>query len=524
MLVRLAAKKPNDAPNDPTPAMPRPNPKSLDLDTMPRPRVRLAALVFFAMALLGLTISGIASWLLLGQAASASMAPSVQAAMTPTTVYLLLGATTLSWVTAGSFAWLAIRQLQDQITLLAESRQRNRAIVDNMVDGAIHIDGNGRMVALNRAAEQMFEYESRSLRGEAFSMLLARGDHKGIDRLLREGSRYSADKRLVSNAYEVSGKRKSGEEFPLYLAISEVKTGGYRVFTAIARDLTETHRRMAELAEARDQAMAADMAKSQFLAVMSHEIRTPMNGILGMLDLLRDGSLTQQQKGFLDTAEESSNTLLAIINDILDLSKIEAGKLDLQAIDFDLRTNVEEVTALVASNAVNKEIEIASSVERNVPEQVRGDPYRIRQILLNLLGNAVKFTQQGEVLVHVSARSDEHDKLLIRIEVRDTGIGIDPEIAKKLFHPFTQADASTTRRFGGTGLGLVISKRLVNLMGGEIGVDSKPNQGSTFWFTLSLAKAENPIQRFNRDLRGVKMLIVDDNATNRLILENDLGN
>lgn len=249
-----------------------------------------------------------------------------------------------------------------------------------------------------------------------------------------------------------------------------------------------------------------------------------MNGILGMLDLLRDGSLTQQQQDFLDTAEKSSNMLLSIINDILDLSKIEAGKLDLQDIEFDLRASVEEVTALVASNARDKPIEVASFVERDVPDQVRGDPYRIRQVLLNLMGNAVKFTQDGEVVAHVSVQQDGAQGLLVRVQVRDTGIGIAPDVAEKLFQPFTQADASTTRRFGGTGLGLVISKRLVNLMGGEIGVDSTASQGSTFWFTVRLARSESPPQRTERDLRGAKVLIVDDNATNRLILENYLRN
>jgi PAS domain S-box-containing protein len=493
-----------------------------------------AAWVFSAAALLGCGISGFASWLLM------PTATTLQAEVTPTTVYLLFAAMTLLWVTAASVAWLVIRRLQDQVELLAESRERNRAIVDNMVDGAIHIDGNGRLVALNRAAEQMFGYQSQGLRGKALATLLAPGDHSDIDHLLSEGSRHPADKRVVSNAFEVTGKRNNGEAFPLYLAISEVKTGGYPVFTAIARDLTETRRRIAELAEARDQAMAADKAKSQFLAVMSHEIRTPMNGILGMLDLLRDGSLSQRQQEFLDTAEQSSNMLLSIINDILDLSKIEAGKLELQAIDFDLRTHVEEVTALVASDAVNKAIEIASFVEPDVPEQVRGDPYRVRQILLNLMGNAVKFTQQGEVLAHVSAQSDDHG-LLIHVKIRDTGIGIDPQVATRLFQPFTQADTTTTRRFGGTGLGLVISKRLVNLMGGEIGVASKPNQGSTFWFTLRLAEAGRPIQQHDRDLRGVsmtqptarspttrregpqprfraKLLVAEDNAVNQKVV------
>ena len=480
-----------------------------------RRSIRLGTLAFLAAALLGV----MASWMLL--AAAAYHLPLDVASATPR---LLLGISAVSWLLAGTVAWLVVRGLRMQVAVLAESRERNRAIVDNMVDGAIHVDGNGRLVAMNDAAERMFGYASSAVRGEPLSLLLAedlpaarRGAGRGAPRPHKQGA-------LAGGAYEVAGRRRDGTTFPLYLAVSEVSSGAYPVFTAVARDMTETRRQMAELAEARDQAMAADRAKSQFLAVMSHEIRTPMNGILGMLDLLRDGSLSQQQMDFLDTAEKSSNILLSIINDILELSKIEAGKLDLQDIDFDLRTSVEEVTALVASNARDKDIEVASFVEHDVPAQVRGDPYRVRQVLLNLMGNAVKFTEQGEVVAHVTVLQGGDDEALVRMQVRDTGIGIEPGVAETLFQPFTQADTSTTRRFGGTGLGLVISKRLVSLMGGEIGVDSTPGEGSTFWFTLRLAMAESPPQRSEHDLRGVKVLIVDDTATNRLILENYLGN
>jgi PAS domain S-box-containing protein len=374
---------------------------------------------------------------------------------------LLLGFSTLAWIMAATAVWLIIRGRRQQIALLVESRERNRAIVDNMVDGAIHIDGDGRLVALNSTAERIFAWSSAEPRDKPLTTLLAHCNQEHVDGLLHSQIPEPRNQDASNRAHELIGRRQDGTEFPLYLAISQVQTGGFPVFTAIARDLTDTHRQMAELAEARDQAMAADRAKSEFLAVMSHEIRTPMNGILGRLELLRDGTLSQQQLDFLDTAEKSSNTLLSIINDILDLSKIEAGKLDLQDIEFDLRASVEEVTALVASNARDKLIEVASFVERDVPSQVRGDPYRIRQVLLNLMSNAVKFTEDGEVVVHVSAKPDEGQGLIIRVQVRDTGIGIEPEVAEKLFQPFTQADASTTRRFGRTGLGLVISKRLI---------------------------------------------------------------
>lgn len=416
-----------------------------------------------------------------------------------------------------------VRVFQTQISQLAESRERNRAIVDNMVDGAIHIDGDGRLVALNGAAERMFGQSSNDVRGQSLSILLAPGHRQQIETKIRLAASRAGTEPPLTVALEVQGQRHNRTCFPLYLAISEVVMGSYPVFTGIARDLTETKRQMQELAETRDKAMAADRAKSQFLAVMSHEIRTPMNGVMGMLDLLRDGNLTQQQLEFIDTAEKSSNVLLGIINDILDLSKIEAGKLDLQALDFNLGTTIEEVAALVASNARGKEVEVVSFVESNVPGRVRGDPYRLRQVLTNLMGNAVKFTKQGEVVVQARLEEATEDESIIRVQVRDTGIGIKPDVAKKLFQPFTQADASTTRRFGGTGLGLVISKRLVEMMGGEIGVDSEAGKGSTFWFTVRLAVAQSSSEDVNADLAGTRVLIVDDNATNRMILEKYLG-
>jgi PAS domain S-box-containing protein len=424
-------------------------------------------------------------------------------------------ALTLAVLIAVAFA----RSYHEQISQLAESRERNRAIVDNMVDGAIHIDANGRLVALNAAAERMFGLSSKDVRGQSLSILLTPDYRQQLETKIRLAATRNGAEEPLNVALEVQGQRSNGTRFPLYLAISEVAMGSYPVFTAIARDLTETKRQIQELAEARDQALAADRAKSQFLAVMSHEIRTPMNGVMGMLDLLRDANLTQQQLEFIDTAEKSSNVLLGLINDILDLSKIEAGKLDLQELDFNLGATIEEVAALVASSTRGKDVEVVSFVESDVPKRLRGDPYRLRQVLTNLMGNAVKFTHQGEVAVHASLEEAGERGTLVKIAVRDTGIGISAEVVGKLFQPFTQADASTTRRFGGTGLGLVISKRLVEMMGGEIGVDSIPGKGSTFWFTVRLAPAQSSAETINADLAGIRILIVDDNATNRVILE-----
>ena len=419
-------------------------------------------------------------------------------------------------------ALLALRLMQAlyrQIEQLTESRARNRAIVDHMVDGAIHIDADGRVVALNAAAEDMFGHRSHDLRGRALAGLLTPAARERIEALIHDAAGRASGEASLNTSIEVEGLRRDGSSFPLYLALSEVRVGRHPVFTAIARDLTETERQMRDLAEARDQAMAADRAKSEFLAVMSHEIRTPMNGILGMLDLLRDGSLNRQQLEFIETAEKSSSMLLGIINDILDLSKIEAGKLDLQELDFDLTATVEEVATLMASHAQKQSVEVICFVERDVPQCMRGDPYRLRQILTNLIGNAVKFTREGEVVVHVGRQREHADGNTLRVEVRDSGIGIEPAVRARLFQPFTQADASTTRRFGGTGLGLAISKRLVERMGGEIGVESTPGAGSTFWFTIRLGRAQRGAGVIDADLSGARILIVDDNATNRMILE-----
>ncbi|EGV16553.1 response regulator [Thiocapsa marina] len=440
----------------------------------------------------------------------------------PTQTALLLGTVVVS--TAASILWWILRSRETgrEIAFLSESRARNRAIVDNMADGAVHIDGAGRLVAMNRVAKRMFGYDTAEIRGKPMSVIFAEPYRREYDERMRE-ARTLGDAHALTEIREIEGQRKDATVFPLYLAMSRVDIGTSRVFTAVVRDLTETRRQMDALARARDEALSADRAKSEFLAMMSHEIRTPMNGVLGMLELLRDSQLSHQQQDFIATAEKSGGLLLTVINDILDFSKIEAGKLDLQEIELDLRNTVEEITGLVASGVRARPIEVASFVHSDVPRLLVGDPYRIRQILMNLMGNAVKFTDCGEVVVRVGLDRQTAEGWVVRFEVSDTGIGIDPQTVATLFRPFTQADASTTRRFGGTGLGLVISKRLAMLMGGDIGVESTPGVGSRFWFTLSLKSAESAPVYEETDLNGIRTLIVDDNATNRLILENHLA-
>jgi PAS domain S-box-containing protein len=301
-------------------------------------------------------------------------------------------------------------------------------------------------------------------------------------------------------------------------------SGGTTGWVGTVADVSADARVEEALSGARDAANEASRLKSDFLANMSHEIRTPMNGVIGMTDLLLETDLDARQRDFAQTVRNSGEALLTIIDDILDFSKIEAGRVEIEAVDFDVHAVVDDVVGLLAGQAEAQRLELIATIDASVPSAVTGDPGRVRQVLTNLIGNAIKFTPTGEIVVKITASEGVGPDTLVRFEVKDTGVGIEPDHLEAIFEPFVQADTSTSRRYGGTGLGLAISGQLVALMGGECGVSSTVGSGSTFWFTVRVRAGEAPAAAdpMTQGLVGVSALIVDDNATHREVLSDYL--
>ena len=405
-----------------------------------------------------------------------------------------------------------------------QSEERSRSMIESVKDHAIYmLDAKGCVLTWNKGAERLRGYQSEEIIGEHY-----RGFYPIEDRE-RGKPEQILKTALAEGQCEDEGwhLHKDGSKFWANVVITAIRNGGAKLlgFSVVTRDLTRRRKTEEQLRLTKEEADAANRAKSLFLANISHEIRTPMTGIIGMAGLLFDTNLSPKQREYCEIIRRSSESLLTVINELLDFSKVESGKLELETIDFDLRSSVEEVMDLFATQAEDKGVELITFIHYDVLTELQGDPGRLRQILSNLVSNALKFTTQGEVVLQVSVQEQTSTHATLRFSVTDTGIGIAKEKIGKLFASFTQVDASMTRKYGGTGLGLAISKKFVELMGGKIGVDSEPGRGSSFWFTVQLHKQQEARQaaRPRTNLQGLRVLIVEGNATNRTVLDHYLN-
>ncbi len=411
-----------------------------------------------------------------------------------------------------------VTERERAVRAIRESEEQLKYIVDHAVEVIYNADVNGRFTFTNESAQAIAGMGPEKIIGRHFTELV-RADFR---QQALEFYAHQLQQRIKHTYFEFPAVFPDGREVWLGQNVQLIENaGGPAGFQAVARDITNRMRIDSELARARDLAVDSARMKSEFLANMSHEIRTPMNGIIGMSGLLLDTDLDEDQREIAGTIRGGAESLLSIINDILDFSKIEAGRLTFDECDFDVRDAVESALDLVAEQAYAKGLELAAIVAENVP-QVRGDAGRLRQVLTNLAGNAVKFTRQGEVVVRAALDELSAGSVTLGFEVRDTGIGIAPADQAMLFQPFTQADMSSSRRYGGTGLGLAISRQLVELMGGEIGVESRVGEGSRFRFTVRLPRANGDALP-EGSLPKARVLLVGGHAATREGLEHQLA-
>jgi PAS domain S-box-containing protein len=442
-----------------------------------------------------------------------------------------------------------IQQAQQE---LQASAARHSAVVDAAMDCIITVNSAFQVRMINPAGARMFGHEQVDVVGRPLEMLLPERFRSSHMKMMERFSQTGETTRVMGRQTLVFGLRSTGEEFPAEASISRVRIEGEDLLTVILRDVTERQRaeeayralndsleervmqrtadlaqanallqaREAELRDAKDRAEDASRMKSDFLANMSHEIRTPMNAIVGMTHLALRSAQDERQADYLQKIQQSSHHLLGIINDILDFSKIEADKLTLEHIDFPVASVLDNLANLLSEKVAAKGLQLIFDVAADVPDLVVGDPLRLGQVLINYGNNAVKFTHQGEIQVLVTLAHQDQDHVTLRFAVRDTGIGLSEEQIGHLFQSFRQADSSTSRRYGGTGLGLAIVRKLSELMGGTVGVDSRLGEGSTFWFTACLGRSRRaaPLLAPSTRVAGQRVLVVDDNANARQAL------
>jgi PAS domain S-box-containing protein len=444
---------------------------------------------------------------------------------------------------------------------LLESEQHTRSIIETALEGIITINAEGIITGWNPQAKAIFGWSSREVIGRSFEETLLPKAVRGIaglktqddslnghskashheltsSILLHEtspwpsfahstngkGNKLDDEKWVSGKRSEMMALHREGHEFPVEISISAVNSGDSMAYSAFIHDITERKEGEIALQQAKEQAEAAAQAKTEFLTSMSHEIRTPMNAVIGMTSLLLETSLAAEQHEFVEIIRTSGESLLSIINDILDFSKIEAGKLEMETQPYHLRQCIEEALDLLVSRASEKGLEMIYMVDGLAPQTVIGDITRLRQVLVNLLANAVKFTEQGEIVLSVISQQLDHSRYQLYFAIKDTGIGIPQQRMDRLFQSFSQVDASTSRKYGGTGLGLAISKHLAEMMGGTMWVESEVGKGSTFHFTIVVetsSESLKPSEKLNTlqpRLTNKRLLIVDDNETNRMIL------